>query len=249
MIVRTVAIGSLVVLMSAGGISQPAARPAFEVASIKLSPNPGAMIGWVVSGKRLALRTTEMMYVIEWAYHVEPWRISGGPGWLESERWDIEAVKPAASKAETYRDDPEFRQMAQALLEDRCKLRLHHVTKQGPVYELAVGKNGPKLGPPADSDDPNDYGAGGAGHGILAGTHASMADMAFALSGVLGRPVFDKTSLGGVFDFRLRYAPNDETDGPSIFTALQEQLGLRLSGAEGPVDTLVIDSIERPSAN
>jgi uncharacterized protein (TIGR03435 family) len=142
--------------------------------------------------------------------------------------------------------------MLQQLLADRFALRLHRETKEITIYSLIVGKNGPKLkeggsaGPYLSRPSP----------GRLAGQRASMSSLASALAGNLGRPVIDNTGLKGGYDFSLEWtadaAPDAvpaDTSGPSLFTALQDQLGLRLESKKAPIEVLIIDRAEKPSPN
>ena len=203
--------------------------------------------------------------------------IEGVPDWVHSESFDIEARAEGRPNF-TMMEGP----MMQAILEDRFKLKIHRETRQGPVYELALGKGSPRLKPmqpgkctPAPIGRPsaplpdgqrycrgivNPRGAVDIEGGTLVG-FAALLGMA------LDRPVIDKTGLTDSFEIHLRFSPDDATsprpdtagpdtsaavtapDAPSVFQAIQEQLGLRLVPAKGPVDVLVIDHIERPSGN
>jgi uncharacterized protein (TIGR03435 family) len=215
------------------------------------------------------------------AYGIQDYELSGDPPWIASEHYDIEATARGDSSVQQM-EGP----MLQVLLEDRFKLSLHRETRPLPVYELTVGKGGPKLQPllegsctpyPVDSAPPpaptpgqnqNFCGLRLSVKGLtreLDGQGVTMAVLAASLSRTynsdLGRNVIDKTGLSGTFDLRLKWAiqrlaapanpgatPADDS-GPSLFNALQDQLGLRLEPAKGPVEVLVIDHIEKPSAN
>jgi uncharacterized protein (TIGR03435 family) len=150
--------------------------------------------------------------------------------------------------------------MLQALLEDRFNLKLHREMKQVPVYLLTVGKNGAKLKEAAGPDNrPPIWGLTGKPNGEAAvwlrGEKTSMAQFADSLASITGRPVLDQTGLKGNFDFAMEYAsdPNAPSAtpfaGPDMFTVFQEQLGLKLDAARAPVEILVIDRVEKPSAN
>lgn len=165
------------------------------------------------------------------------------------------------------------RRRLQALLEERFKLGLHRDTRDLPIYELTVAKGGLKLQSlkdgsclqsdpahpgPAPGHQMNEYcGYGGFGRGSFSVTSTTMAELAKSFSMAVGRKVVDKTGITGVFRVSLTYAPeqldgatpDSENSGPSIFTAIQEQLGLRLDSAKGPVDVLIIDHVDRPSEN
>jgi uncharacterized protein (TIGR03435 family) len=206
-----------------------------------------------------------LKFLIVHAYDVRAFQVSGGPGWIGTEGWDIRA-KAEGIKGRLQRD--QFDTMFRALLEDRFQLKVHSETKEMPVYALVVGKNGSKLtphtgGPPSPAEASN------SGRGSLSVKKGSTAALASLLSLQLGRTVIDKTDLKGEFDFKLEWAhergqggmeslglPPDpprpqpaDSNGPSIFTAVQEQLGLRLESRKGPVEIIVIDHAERPSEN
>jgi uncharacterized protein (TIGR03435 family) len=243
------------------------AKPQFEVASIKrnVSGDPGRYIR--PSGGRLSIANMTLKNLIAIAYEVRPFQLSGGPSWTDSESYDIEA-KPEGNATPKQMEGP----MLQALIEDRFKLQVRHDTKELPIYVLTVARNGSKLqrsdekacvpvdpsNPPLPSQgrNPSDTcGFLGLGRGSLNANQVSMADLTMALSQLLGRTVVDRTGLAGKFDAHMTFDPNDPTAAssdptlPSIFTAAQEQLGLKLESAKGPVDILVIDRAERPTEN
>lgn len=148
-----------------------------------------------------------------------PIRFAGGPDWIFSDFFQIDATAQGNPSQETIRGP-----MLQALLEDQFKLKAHRETQQVEVYALTVARGGPKLQP------------------LRKGT--SVEDWSMLLAGFLGRPVIDRTGIAGLFDFRLELAPDT-----TILSALQEQLGLQLDTIKTPTEFLVIDRVERPSAN
>ena len=263
------------ILLAAAACSAPGQQvetaASFEAASIK--PNASGDANRLIrpSGGRLSVTNMTLKDLLTFAYRVRDFQISGGPGWLDSAHYDIEA------KSETNISNDQMRVMLQALLHDRFKLMLHHDTKELPIYALTVAKSELKVQPLKEGDcitfDPNnpapltgrkpsDYcGNLGIGRGSLDATNASMAELATAFSYILGRAVVDKTGLTGGFPIHLKFAFDDvpsepgipappaEVTRPSIFTVVQEQLGLKLESAKGPVDILVIDSVEKPSGN
>jgi uncharacterized protein (TIGR03435 family) len=179
------------------------------------------------------------------AYTVTNRQIAGGPDWIGTEPWDLNA------KADRSYPIEELRVMLQKLLEERFNLKLRREKREMPVWELVVDKGAPKMVKHADGDiDHPPMGPGPNGRG-MSGRNIPMSYLAFSLSRVLDRNVIDKTGLDGFWDVTIDFArdqdPNQE--GPSIFTAVREQLGLRLVSAKGPVEHLVIESAERPSAN
>lgn len=218
----------------------PPARPEFEVASIR-PPSPSGDRGTNMSttGGTLRLHNATLKFCIVVAYNVQESLIDGGPAWINSQTFEILAKAPdSASKADLL-------PMLRSLLEDRFRLAVHSETRQRPVFVLTVAKGGPKLRP----SDGGDGFLGRRGSGPLTGRKASMTGLAATLSTLMGRKVLDHTGLSGVYDFTLEFAPPNATDSPLpvLVTALQEQLGLRLESANGPVEVLVVDHAEKPA--
>jgi uncharacterized protein (TIGR03435 family) len=177
------------------------------------------------------------------AYSVASYQITGGPEWLASERYDI------AAKASAAAPRPQLMLMLRTLLEERFGLRLHQETRELPIYALVVGKGGPKIRAVADTGATE---LGGGDDHQLTARQVSMEALVRTFSRQFGIQVVDLTGLHGVFDFNLDYvpddvAPSDDTVAPSIFTAVQEQLGLRLDPRKGPVEVVVIDHAGKPS--
>lgn len=251
---------------------QPATTQAlsFEVSSIKPNKSDDMRVMLRITPDGLSAIGVPAKFLIEFAYNIKDFQVSGGPGWIDSEKYDIDA-KMDESNIEAIKKMPrdqaveQRRLMLQSLLADRFKLKVTHSSKELPVYALVVAKSGPKLSQAADTSAP--AGAGPKGQlrftpGELTGTGISISGLANQLSRELGRNVVDKTGLTGNYDFTLRWtpeqpaapgaagdAPPPDSSGPSIFTAIQEQLGLKLESQKGPVELLIIDSIERPSEN
>jgi bla regulator protein blaR1 len=275
------AVASLVVLAGACLLGQPAAPSTFDVASIKPSNGDEHRVSIQLQpggGLRTTGTTLKMLLTI--AYDVRDFQISGGPGWINSDRFDIVAKSERSSEPEDALTNPrkltddqfktvqeQMRQKLQALLADRFQLTLHHETREQPVYALVVGKNGSKLQEAKEADGPRGLRMG---RGQLTGSAAPLQLLVNSLSNQLGRPVIDRTGLNGKYDFKLEWTPDPgqsggpfggppppgvdappppDPNGPSVFTAVQEQLGLRLESQKGPVDMLVIDRVEKPSEN
>jgi uncharacterized protein (TIGR03435 family) len=224
---------------------------AFEVAPIKPA-SPDATERGITQrpGGRLSTSNATLKQLVYLAYRVMPFQVSGGPDWVGSDGFNIEA-KPADAKTDLV----QFRQMIKTLLADRFQLKFHMETKQLPVYELVVSKRGAKL--TEDKSENREVGMTNL-RGEMQGDKATMPMLASSLSRTLQRQVLDETGLKGAYTFKLQYSPDpkpgDESpappsDGASIFTALQEQLGLSLKPTKGPVEVLVIDYAEKPSAN
>jgi uncharacterized protein (TIGR03435 family) len=184
-----------------------------------------------------------------------PFQVSGGPDWVGSDGFDIEA-KGANPKA----TQEQFRQMIQTLLADRFQLKFHFAAKEMPVYALVAAGDRPKL---AEAKDDSPEVSMRNGRGVMTGVKATMPMFALALSRPLQRKVIDETGLKGAYNFTLQFvpdenqtrpgddgaAPSTSIDGPSLFTALREQLGLSLKPSKGPVEVLVIDRAEKPTPN
>jgi len=213
------------------------------------------------------------------AYDVKEDQVTGGPAWVASTGYDIDAKVTAFGSPDVHQlTSDQRRQMLQSLLADRFQLAVHTETKQAPIYELTIAKGGPKLKPSDTSaapaapppgaglhGNPGDGPPRGgmmrmSGPGNLNATAMSMPQFVEMLSRQLHTTIVDKTGLTGSYDLSLAWTPDDmpaspagaetpDPSGPSIFTALQEQLGLKLSSTRGPVKTIVIDHITPPTEN
>jgi uncharacterized protein (TIGR03435 family) len=241
---------------AAGAQSQPAppASAAFEVASIKPG-KPGASGSSNLFGMsgRFTAENSTLKSLIQFAYQVRAFQVLGGPSWLDRDTYDIVA-KPEARVA----GGKQNLQMVQTLLADRFQLKFHRETRELPVYLLVVAKSGPRL---HEAENPL-HGIAGRPRSIES-KGADMQALAATLARRLGYTVIDKTGLTGSYDFTLTFDPNAglamspggeslpaaESGDPSIFTALQEQLGLKLESSKGPVEVIVIDRAEKPSEN
>jgi bla regulator protein BlaR1 len=244
-------------------------RPVFELASIKPSSNSPDTLEFGAGDGQGGGRYVTLKILVGLAYRLQDFQISGGPGWVSSDRFDVEG------KAQDPTADPDqCRLMLQSLLEDRFQLRLHRETKEAPIYALVVGEGGPKIKWSADQTSPPvngpappgvgpNHGAINIGRSSLIGNAATMALFTRFLSQRLGRTVIDKTNLTGRFDIQLRWSPDvgevpfdpggilftsraNDSSEPSVFAAIQDQLGLKLESTRAPVDILVIDHAERP---
>jgi len=255
--------------------------PSFEVASIK--PDRSGDTRSILETRPAGLHASGVTIkkLIAYAYGLEQFQVSGGPSWVSSDPYRVEA-KVDDSQVEQIQKLPLMRQddplvlMLQSLLADRFKLKLSHTTKELPVYALVVARNGPKLQATkpgyiytAGTKSPNGHAQEGLT--VWRDRGASMDGFAEQLSRHLGRPVLDRTGLKGRYDFTVEFARDQtpmtgfkgpegggpapgaenqsDSSGPTIFTALREQLGLKIESTKGPVEVVVIDHIERPSEN
>lgn len=262
----TVAIG--IFLAAPIAWSQPA-KPAFEVASIKLHEFPpgitGIQIGGPsalrISGNRVTTFGSLPMFVMA-AYNLRLHQVSGAPEWNDREGnplvFDIQA------KAEGGLTLDQARQMMQTLLADRFQLKVHQETREVPVYELTVDKTRPRLKETAPGTESKATSVLSRGVWKITYTNLSMGDLATRIASNFDQPLLDKTGLQGSYDFTLEYTranPNMSADeaaamarrgnadaGPTIFSALQ-QLGLKVVHTKAPIEVTVIDHVEKPSEN
>jgi len=244
-------------------------RPTFEVASIKRNTSGSDAARVSAQTGRLTVTNNPLRNIIRNAWSLQAFQIVGGPDWINTDRWDIVA------KAEGNPRGPELLAMVQSLLADRFKLVTHRETREMPIYALVLARPDRTFGPnlrASSTDCEKEVSAAIARGGgppsdgkVLCGMRTingrlemnavPMANLARNLSPIAGRSIVDKTGLSGGFDATLTWTPDaggspeatPAADGaPSLFTAIQEQLGLKLDAQRGPVDVLVIDSVQRP---
>ncbi len=225
------------------------AHPSFEVATVKPSDPNDRNQGFHVNGHRIYAENMTMNALISFAYAVHPKQIVGGPAWFGTDRYDIGGLPDIAG-------EPSLRQeqeMFQKILADRFALKLHREKRELSVYAVTVAKGGSKLAKSAD--DPNGQPeSDGNGRGRWKFENASMSDFTLVMQADLDRPIVDQTGLTGKYDFALHWTPDnveapDPDAPPGLFTAIQEQLGLKFEPVKAPADVLVIDHVEKPSAN
>jgi uncharacterized protein (TIGR03435 family) len=238
------------------------ADPAFDVATIKPNPSGGGGKGFGIRGRTFSTFNTSLEDLIVFAYDVHAKQILNGPDWIDKDKYDITAV-PDREGAPSNR---QWKVMVQKLLADRFQLVFHHEKRDLNVYILSVARGGPKN---LVKSDRTDDGFSVPIRGVPGGfsmpiKNANMGDFAsFALQGaVLDRPVLDQTGIVGRYDFTLTWAPLGTEFGghlpppaptdnppPNLFTAFQEQLGMKLDAVKAPADVMVIDKAEKPSPN
>jgi uncharacterized protein (TIGR03435 family) len=234
-------------------------RLTFEVASIR-PVTPGGRGGGIKpkpAGQGYDAVGVPVRLIISLMYRMPMQHITGGPGWLDSDLWTVDA------KADGAYNTDQLHTMFQNLLADEFKLKFHKDIKEGPVYALMVDKSGSKM---KVNDSPQDFEIpiqGGPG-GVTIGKRVPMEYLCYRLEQILrneDRPVIDKTGLTGFYDFTLTFLPDlppgfdkanlpaELLDRPNIFEALRQQLGLKLEPQKGPVTYFVIDSVEKPAGN
>jgi uncharacterized protein (TIGR03435 family) len=252
----------------------PSTPPAYDVVAIKPHDPSDGSTRIITQPDGYTASNVGLKLLIQIAYKLQtPDLISGLPAWANSARFDIQAkmdedVVATLNKTRKEEQDTQRSAMLQLLLADRFQLKVHHETKDLPIYSLTIAKGGFKFKP---ADPNNTYANGHKGpDGVSHGGSMWMRDGQMTTQGVplsvfaswlsqtLHRQVADNTGLPGNYDMTLRWSSDEvasvqqdptTTSAPSIFTALQEQLGLKLESTKGPVDTIVIDHIEKPSAN
>jgi uncharacterized protein (TIGR03435 family) len=258
---RTLILATLLTLSSCYGYSQELAKsPAFEVASITPckpgTPEPpgehAGMVQFTYPGGRFRASATTLNFLLEWAYGIQPSQHSGGPSWIETDRYDVIA------KAENNASDDQMKLMMRTLLADRFQLKFHNEKKVLPVYVISVGKTAPRLFPPKDGETHSLRVAPQIGPDQkiasyhVAATRFSLAQLTDTFARQLGRVIVNRTGLDGDFDFTLDLTPDDSRPNPLdpslLISAMREQLGLGLKSEKVSVDTLVIDSAEKVAA-
>jgi uncharacterized protein (TIGR03435 family) len=244
---------ALATIVSAVRAQTPAANLSYEVSSIKLnnsgSGNSSGSFGTYLRATNFTLKSLILM-----SYLIPEAQLIGGPEWIGTLRFDIEAK---TADGVHLHGPEENLSLIRSLLEDRFQLKAHRETREGAVFNLVVGKNGSKL-KETENGAPRSTGMReGPDTAELTGTGYSIEDLIGRLAAQVGRPVIDKTNLSGKFDFKLTFDPrplvgadsSKQSSVPDIFTALQEQLGLKLESTRGSVEVLVIDSVSKPSEN
>ena len=239
------------------------ADPTFEVATIKpnSSENPGKGIN--VNGRNFLTRNTSLADLIKFAYKVNEKQIVGAPDWWDKDKYDIAAV---VADGEGTPSDAQWHSMMRKLIVERFKLKFHNEKRELSVYVFSVGKDGPKnLTKSLSTNFLPGFGFGPDPAGMVSSAqNATMAEYAdMVLQGrLMDRPVLNQTGIQGRYDFKVTFMPDESLFGghgppipvsdnpaPNFFTALQEQLGLKLDAVKAPADVMVIDHVEKPSEN
>ncbi|HET9832011.1 MAG TPA: TIGR03435 family protein [Vicinamibacterales bacterium] len=254
-------------------------RPSFEAASIKTNESSSPLVRLSTPTGRLSGVNVTLRMLIRNAYLLQDFRMSGGPAWIDTDRFDVEATAGASVGFD------QVRAMERTLLEDRFHLKTHTETRELPIYVLSVARRDGKLGdqikasgteclpmkPPAGAPPPPPPPPGSTPTGApqcpsmlapgnVSGRKITIARLATTLSLFVNREIIDKTNLAGEFDLDLRWLPDQlpfvapgtpappvDTTAAPLFTAIQEQLGLKLESSRGPVEVLVIETAEKPT--
>ncbi len=252
-----------IVLAPVGLIAQ---NPAFEVASVRPAATSGGRMEvngmYTYPGGRVVCHGCTLEYLMMNAFDIQAFQISGGPEWIHDTRFEIEARPPATAKSSQAAPlsakaapNEEQRQMLQTLLADRFQLKARKDVTQGSVYVLTKNGKALKLDTAKDIGKSDFSWVGSPRGGMItgdgiAGENISMPILASRLSRYLTRPVLDQTGISGFFDFKYEYASDEQRpDVVSSILASIQGLGLKLEATKGPVETIVIDHVEKPSDN
>ena len=240
-----------------GARAQPAvmakdADPDWAVVAVKASAPNDRVSGDNFVGSRYTIERKTVMEMLSLGYGVQKRQIMDAPEWAATDHWDVNGVPDTPGEP----DQRQRNSLVRKLLAERFGLKVHTEQREMPVYALILAKGGAKL--TQSTHDPHDVpdlsGSGNSVQQSMRFTNLSMTELATGLQDWTDRPVVNRTGLSGRYDFKLRWT-SDETRTaapdapPGLFTAIQEQLGLKLVSAKAPVDVLVIDHVERPSAN
>jgi uncharacterized protein (TIGR03435 family) len=258
----------ILLLISHSAWAQTEPKPVFEAASVKMSRATGGSGHSDENDDPGLLRgsMTLKSYIMA-AYNVKPYQVIGGPNWIDSSTYDIVAKLEASGltmlpanlrpRQRATAEEEQLHVALQGLLADRFQLKFHREPKEIPAYALTVAKSGFKL---KEASETTGCGTNSKGNGTsvnFTGTCVDMTRFASYLARPIGRPVSDETNLQGLYSFKLEWTPDDLKTAassdqpllPSLFTVLQEKLGLKLEQRKAPVDIIVVDSAERPSEN
>lgn len=230
-------------------------NPTFEVATVRPSGSDITTRHFTIEGRRFLTFHTSLADLIQFAYGMHPSQLVGGPGWLDSSRFDVVGL----ASGDGQPAEQEWMKMMANLLAERFQVRFHSEKRELLVYALTVDRDGPRLEPSDGTSDtlPN---IGFRGRGQLVARNASLNDLAWELqSAVLDRPVVDQSGLGKRFHFTLSWTPDEfQTPAlageartaaeiaPNLFTAIRQQLGLRLTATKSNVDVMVLERVALP---
>lgn len=216
--------------------------PEFEVASIKPNKTNERMY-FGLRGPSLTVKNISVKGLIQIAYGKRDFQITGGPRWISTETFDVDAKAESPAKA--------THDMMKSLLATRFNLIVHSEIKEATVYNLVIAKSGLKMKPSADQSDPDRGGPKQLEPGRMVGEGIPMYILTNLLSNAVGYAVINKTGLTGKYDIDLQYTPDADTDSLDVLlmSALEKQLGLKLESAKAPQEVLVVDRVAHPSAN
>lgn len=269
------AVSSIGTAKTGSGTAGSAKTWSYDAVSVKPDKSGSNGMRMMTHGDVFTGENIRVIDLVSMAYGIKPDLISGEPGWTDGARFDVEA-KMSPEDAEVFNKlgreerNAANRILLQGMLDERFHLKAHVETKQLPVYDLVIAKGGLKMKAATEGDTyPNGFkgpdGKGGSGmmhmqDGMLTVQGIEISGLINQLAFMVHRTVIDKTGIKGKYDFTLKYAPDHDgplgadngtpaDDAPSLFAAIEEQLGLKLQPDKGPVDTLIIDHVEQPTEN
>ena len=225
-------------------------HPGFEVATIRPARPDGSQ-SFHIGRHRLSLESYSISSMISLAYNIHRTQVIGVPPTLEDKTYDVDGVPDVEGQPSLH----QAQEMLQKLLVDRFGLKFHHDKRELSIYALTIAKNGPRLTPAASPTGmPNTSGSAGNNAQTMKFTNSTIGDFALEMQFQSSRPVIDQTGLTGRYDFTLRWSHDDATGSdpnapPGFFTAIQEQIGLKMEPKKDLADVLVIDRVEPPSDN
>jgi len=241
------------------GMMAKDADPDWDVVTVKPSDSDDSSSGFQVLGRKIFMERESVAAMVEMGYGIHRKQVAGAPDWAETERWNIEGLPNVAG----HPDMRQYETLVRKVLEERFALKVHTEKHELPVYALTIAKDGATLasgkGVVKSKGDPNGaldmHDKINGGQRRIQVTNGTIAEIAEVLKFYTDRPVVDQTGLKGRYDFQLAWtfddarAPTDGSAAPSLFTAVQEDMGLKLEPVKAAADVLVIDKVERPGVN
>ena len=221
-----------------------------ETASIRLHTGPVQSVAVRISGPRVTFLALSVSNLLQYAYDLKSYQIGEGPAWTVSDRYDIQLKAEGDGELSTA----EARKLVQDLLAERFQAKVHRETKDMPVYLLVTGKSGAKLKENTDTASAYRMMMSSPRRAVvMTVTKGTIKQLADQLSVNLQRPVLDRTGLMAAYDYKLEWLPDGaavtDEDAPSIYTALEDQLGLRLDGTKTSIEVLTFERVAKPSDN
>jgi uncharacterized protein (TIGR03435 family) len=228
------------------------ADPSFEVAAIKPSDPNDSNDGFHLNGRRVSVENQTVTSLICFAYAINESQVVDAPKWFGEQHWNIDGVPDVEGEPNVN----QYQRMVQKLLTTRFGVKMHHDQRKLSRYSLAVAKGGPKLEKSKSDPDAgmDENGWGNGSQRYMEFTNSNMSDLTLCLQEAAGKPIVNETNLSGRYDFVLHWTPNEAratepNAAPGLFTAIQEELGLKLEATRGPTDVLVIDAATQPTQN
>jgi len=229
------------------------ADPDWEVVTVKPGDPDGRDSGFQLHGRNVEIKRKTVKSMLLFGYGVNKKEIVNAPDWIDSELWDVKGVPDVPGQPSLK----QYQSMTRKALAERFGLVTHMEQREMEVYAITLAKGGPKMTPSAGDPNglPDESDNENGGQMTVQMENTSMGELALMLRFMMDRPVVDQTGLTGRYDFKLQWtsdeskAPTDGSAPPAIFTAIQEQMGLKLEPVKAQTDVMVIDKVERPGAN